>query len=212
VRFYHGIKRAVDFIAAGLGLIVLSPLLGIIALAIRLGSSGPAIFRQERAGKDGRRFILYKFRTMRTDTDPYGFSPKDEADPRVTRIGRLLRKTSLDELPQLANIIKGEMALIGPRPLLGWQYEQWTPHQRRRCQVRPGMTGWAQVNGRGMVTHEDKIELDLWYVDHESPWVDLQILAKTLFSVFRGENTLEGQYSRRTDGGGENPERISSKK
>lgn len=193
---YADVKRPVDFLLALLGLILLSPFMIGLALAIRLTSPGPAVFRQNRVGKDGRQFTFYKFRTMRADVDPYGHSPNDEADPRVTPIGRFLRKYSLDELPQLINVLKGDMALIGPRPLLPWQYEQWTDHQKRRCDVKPGLTGWAQVRGRGSLTHEDKIELDIWYVDHAGPWLDLKILVLTFIKVFRGEDILEQNYSR----------------
>lgn len=193
---YQAVKRPVDFLLALLGLLLLLPGMAALALAVRLSSPGPAVFRQDRIGKNGKPFTFYKFRTMRTDADPYGFSPKDEADPRVTRIGRFLRKYSLDELPQLLNVLKGDMALIGPRPLLPWQYAQWNDHQKRRCDVKPGLTGWAQVRGRGSLTHEDKIELDIWYVDHVSPWLDLKILAMTFAKVLRGEDTLERQYSR----------------
>jgi|WetSurMetagenome_2_1015567.scaffolds.fasta_scaffold269676_2 lipopolysaccharide/colanic/teichoic acid biosynthesis glycosyltransferase len=193
---YQAIKRVIDLLAAGLGLIILAPLIAGILLAIKLGSAGPAIFCQNRAGKNGKIFTLYKFRTMRTDTDPYGFSPKDESDPRVTKIGKILRKYSLDELPQLVNVLMGKMTLVGPRPLLPWQYDQWTDRQKRRCEVKPGLTGWAQVQGRGALTHEDKIELDLWYIDHLSPWVDLKILAQTAGQVLRGQDTLEVQYSK----------------
>jgi lipopolysaccharide/colanic/teichoic acid biosynthesis glycosyltransferase len=194
---YQVVKRPVDFLLTLLGLIVLLPLAAAIALAIKLTSPGPVIFRQNRVGKNGKVFTLYKFRTMRTDTDPYGFSPKDDSDPRVTSVGRVLRKYSLDELPQLVNVLKGDMALVGPRPLLPWQYEQWTDRQKRRCRVKPGLTGWAQVQGRGAVAHEDKIELDLWYVDHAGPWLDLAILARTVGKVFRAEDTLEVTYSRK---------------
>jgi len=196
---YHTIKRVIDLLAAALGLVILAPLLATIALAIRLTSSGPAVFRQNRVGKDGKLFTCYKFRTMRTDADPYGFSPKDEHDPRVTPIGRFLRKYSLDELPQLLNVLKGQMTLIGPRPLLPWQYEQWTDYQKRRCLVKPGLTGWAQIHGRGAVTHEDKIDMDIWYVDHESLWLVLKILFQTIFRVARGDDTLEVRYSRTPD-------------
>ncbi len=193
---YLCFKRVIDVLVSSVALVILSPLMAMIALAIRWSSPGPAVFRQNRVGKIGKIFTLYKFRTMRTDTDPYGFSPKDDSDPRVTKVGKILRKYSLDELPQLVNVLKGQMTLIGPRPLLPWQYEQWTDRQKRRCEVKPGLTGWAQVQGRGALTHEDKIELDLWYVDHYSPTLDLKILAKTFGKVLRGQDTLEVQYSK----------------
>lgn len=193
---YLCFKRVIDVLASSVALIILSPLMAMIALAIRWSSPGPAVFRQNRVGKLGKIFTLYKFRTMRTDTDPYGFSPKEESDPRVTKVGKILRKYSLDELPQLVNVLKGQMTLIGPRPLLPWQYEQWTDRQKRRCEVKPGLTGWAQVQGRGALTHEDKIEMDLWYVDHYSPTLDLKILGKTFGKVLRGQDILEVQYSK----------------
>jgi sugar transferase EpsL len=193
---YSTMKRVIDILAAGVALTILSPLMALIALAIRWSSPGPAVFRQNRVGKHGKIFTFYKFRTMRTDTDPYGFSPRDDSDPRVTRVGKILRKYSLDELPQLLNVLKGQMTLVGPRPLLPWQYDKWTDRQKRRCEVKPGLTGWAQVQGRGALTHEDKIELDLWYVDHSSPWLDLKIIGKTFGKVWRGEDTLEVRYSK----------------
>jgi len=193
---YLRLKRVIDILAAGLAIAVLAPLMALIALAIRRSSPGPAVFRQTRIGKNGKPFTLLKFRTMRTDTDPYGFSPKDDSDPRVTTIGKFLRRYSLDELPQLVNVIKGQMTLVGPRPLLPWQYEQWTDRQKRRCEVKPGLTGWAQISGRGSLTHEEKIELDIWYVDHATLALDIKILALTVVKVLRGEDTLEVQYSR----------------
>jgi sugar transferase EpsL len=193
---YQTMKRVIDVLAACVALAILSPLMALIALAVRWSSPGPAVFRQNRVGKNGKVFTFYKFRTMRTDADPYGFSPKDDSDPRVTKVGKILRKYSLDELPQLMNVLKGQMTLVGPRPLLPWQYEKWTDRQKRRCEVKPGLTGWAQVQGRGALTHEDKIELDLWYVDHYSPWLDLKIIGKTFGKVWRGEDTLEVRYSK----------------
>jgi lipopolysaccharide/colanic/teichoic acid biosynthesis glycosyltransferase len=195
--FYRMIRRIIDLVVAVIGLMITAPLMGIITLWIKHDSAGPAIFTQQRVGLKGKLFTFYKFRTMRTDSDPYGFSPNNEEDPRVTRSGRFLRKFSLDELPQLFNILKGDMTLIGPRPLLPWQYEKWTDHQRRRCDVKPGLTGWAQVMGRGAVTHEDKIELDLWYIDHANILLDFKILYLTLIKVLRGEDTLEVQYSKK---------------
>jgi len=171
----------------------------LIGLWIRLDSAGPAIFVQMRVGRHGELFRFYKFRTMRADVDPYGHSPNSHSDDRLTRSGKWLRKSSLDELPQLFNVLRGEMTLVGPRPLLPWQYEQWTEHQRRRCDVKPGLTGWAQVNGRGSLTHEDKIELDVWYVEHRSAALDLKIIGRTLWQAIRGQDVLEKQYSRKAD-------------
>jgi len=189
-------RRTMDVAGAVAGLILFGPVMAAITLLVRLDSPGPVFFRQNRVGRHGRVFRLIKFRTVRTDCDPYGFSPNAADDPRVTRTGRFLRKTSLDELPQLFNVLQGEMTLVGPRPLLPWQYELWTPRQRRRCDVKPGLTGWAQIRGRGAVTHEDKIELDLWYIERRSLWLDLRIIAETVVKVFRRQDVFEVQYSR----------------
>jgi len=188
--------RAIDIVGAVVGLVCFAVPMSLVAMIIRADSPGPAIFRQKRVGKNGKAFLVYKFRTMRSNVDPYGFSPRDDEDPRITRIGRFLRKYSLDELPQFVNVLQGDMSLVGPRPLLLWQYEKWTEHQRRRCDVKPGLTGWAQIHGRGAVTHEDKIELDIWYVDHASLWLDIRIILKTILQTVRSENILEVRYSR----------------
>jgi sugar transferase EpsL len=193
---YGLIQRSLDILVSAMGLMIFAPLMAAIAAWIRIDSPGPVIFRQNRVGLCGKIFTLYKFRTMRTDTDPYGFSPKDESDPRVTPSGKFLRKYSLDELPQLMNVLMGKMTLVGPRPLLPWQYERWTDRQKKRCDVKPGLTGWAQVSGRGALTHEDKIELDLWYIEHMGLKLDLKILWMTIFRVLRSEDVLEVKYSR----------------
>ncbi len=194
--FYNIIKRIIDVIGAFLALILFAPLMLIIAIFIKFDSKGPAVFVQERTGKDGKLFKFYKFRTMRTDVDPYGFSPKNFDDPRITRIGKFLRKYSLDELPQLINVLKGDMSLVGPRPLLPWQYEKWTEHQKSRCRVKPGLTGWAQIKGRASLTHEDKIELDIWYVENADLWLDIKIIFLTFVKVLKGEDILEKKYSK----------------
>jgi lipopolysaccharide/colanic/teichoic acid biosynthesis glycosyltransferase len=179
---YHHLKRVMDIICAGLGLILLAPLFLVIGLLIRLDSPGPAFFRQERAGKGGVPFRIFKFRTMYVTPAPTrGFQPAE--DPRITRVGRWLRRLSLDEFPQLINVIRGEMSLIGPRPALVYQTERYDSRQRRRLDVRPGITGWAQVNGRNVLSWEEKIEFDVWYVDHCSFWLDLRILVKTAKAV-----------------------------
>jgi lipopolysaccharide/colanic/teichoic acid biosynthesis glycosyltransferase len=190
------LRRAIDIVGAVVGLVCFAVPMSLVAMIIRASSPGPAIFRQKRVGKNGKVFLVYKFRTMRTNVDPYGFSPRDEEDPRITHIGRFLRKYSLDELPQFVNVLQGDMSLVGPRPLLSWQYEKWTDHQRRRCDVKPGLTGWAQIHGRGAVTHEDKIELDIWYVDRASLWLDIKIILKTIGQAVHSENILEVRYSR----------------
>ena len=176
----RGLPRAADLVLASFSLVAASPILAIAAMAIKLDSSGPVIYRQSRSGKAGRIFDLYKLRTMRPGADPVGVgTPVLEGDPRVTRVGRLLRRLSLDEAPNLLNVLRGEMAIVGPRPTLPAQVELYTPRQRRRLEVKPGMTGWAQVNGRAGIPWEERIELDVWYVDHRSPLLDLRILART---------------------------------
>jgi lipopolysaccharide/colanic/teichoic acid biosynthesis glycosyltransferase len=175
-----GLPRLVDVALAAIGLAAASPFLAIAAVAIKLDSRGPVIYRQLRAGKDGATFNLCKLRTMRQGSDPVGVGePVLEGDPLVTRVGRLLRRTSLDEVPNLMNVLRGEMAIVGPRPTLPAQVEQYTPRQRRRLEVKPGLSGWAQVNGRAGIPWEERIELDVWYVDHRSPALDARILART---------------------------------
>ena len=192
---YRLTKRILDILIAGLSLAILSPLLAVIAVAIQVGSRGPAIFRQERAGKDGRPFTLYKFRTMRLDADPFGPSPKSGEDPRLTRLGRFLREHSLDELPQLVNVILGDMSLVGPRPLYMSQVAEWNERQRKRLEVKPGLTGLAQVSGRGELTREEKLELDVSYVEHASLWLDVRILLATAARVCGGGGIYEKRYS-----------------
>ena len=192
---YRLTKRILDIVIAGLSLAVLWPLLAAIAVAIQVGSRGPAIFRQERAGKDGRPFTLYKFRTMRLDADPFGPSPKSGEDPRLTRLGRFLREHSLDELPQLVNVILGDMSLVGPRPLYMSQVAEWNERQRKRLEVKPGLTGLAQVSGRGELTREEKLELDVSYVEHASLWLDVRILLATAARVCGGGGIYEKRYS-----------------
>ena len=180
-------SRALDVVLAGIGLVLSAPVLAIAAIAIRLESAGPVIYRQERAGRDGELFELYKLRTMRLGADPVGVgTPVLEGDPRVTRVGRVLRRLSLDELPNLVNVLHGDMAIVGPRPTLAAQVELYTPRQRRRLEVRPGLTGWAQVNGRAGIPWEERIELDVWYVEHRSLGLDLRILARTARLLLTG--------------------------
>ncbi len=190
------VKRAFDILVAGVLLVLLSPLLLAIALAIRLGSAGPALFAQERAGQGGTPFTLYKFRTMRLDCDPFGPSPKSGEDPRLLSVGRWLREHSLDELPQLINVLKGDMSLVGPRPLYVAQIAEWDERQRRRLNVRPGLTGLAQVSGRGALTREEKLELDVQYVERARLWLDLRILWATAAQVFGRTGIYEERYSR----------------
>ena len=180
-------NRAADVVGASLGLVLASPVLAAAAVAIKLEDGGPVFYRQRRVGYQGRDFDLLKLRTMVVGAEKQGAGfAVDRGDPRITRTGRLLRRLSLDELPQLWNVVRGEMSLIGPRPTLRYQVEQYTPRQRRRLDVKPGLTGWAQVNGRAKLPWDERIELDVWYVDHRSPLLDLKILARTPFALFRG--------------------------
>jgi lipopolysaccharide/colanic/teichoic acid biosynthesis glycosyltransferase len=173
-------SRALDLLIAGLGLVVTAPLLLLAAIVIRLDSRGPVLYRARRVGRDGVEFELLKLRTMHTGNDPVGVgTPVHAGDPRVTRVGGFLRRFSLDELPNLINVVRGEMSVVGPRPTLAAQVEEYTPEQRRRLAVKPGLTGWAQVNGRAEIPWAERIELDVWYVDHRSIGLDLRILART---------------------------------
>lgn len=180
-------RRSADALAAALGLVLLSPVLLVASIAIKLDSPGPVIYRQRRAGLNGEPFGLWKLRTMQPGADPVGVgTPVLEGDPRVTRVGALLRRFSLDEIPNLVNVVKGDLALVGPRPTLEAQAELYTPHQRRRLEVRPGITGWAQVNGRAGIPWEERIELDVWYVDNRTLMLDLRILARTVRLLLTG--------------------------
>ena len=181
----RAVKRAMDVGVSAAALAVGSPVLGAIALAIRLESRGPAIFRQERAGRDMRLFMMCKFRTMRSEVDPFGESPRGGDDPRLTRLGRWLREKSLDELPQLWNVFKGDMSLVGPRPLYMSQAQAFTERQCRRLDVRPGITGLAQVQGRGELPHEEKLQIDVQYVEQASLRLDLRILWRTVSGLWR---------------------------
>ncbi len=189
-------KRVFDILASLSALIFLSPFFLMLIVAIRLSSKGSAIFTQERAGKGGRPFVFYKFRTMRTDVDPFGPSPKSDNDTRLTRIGRFLREYSLDELPQLVNILGGRMSLVGPRPLYVSQMAEWDERQKKRLLVKPGLTGLAQVSGRGGLTREEKLELDVKYVESACFWLDCRIILATAVQVLGRRNIYEKQYSR----------------
>ena len=180
-------SRVLDVVLAAAGLALAVPLLLIAAIAIKLDSRGPVVYRQRRVGKDGRQFEVLKLRTMRPGADPVGVgTPVLEDDPRVTRVGGLLRRFSLDEIPNLVNVLRGELAIVGPRPTLAAQVERYTDHQRRRLEVKPGITGWAQVNGRAGIPWEERIELDVWYVDNRSLGLDLRILARTARLLLSG--------------------------
>jgi len=185
------LKRALDVAGAGAALILMAPALALLAILIRLDSQGPAVYAAPRAGRKGRPFRCYKFRTMVRDADALkadlrkrnerqGPFFKITDDPRITRVGRVLRRYSLDELPQLWNVLKGEMSLVGPRPLLMEYLGRYTPDQARRHEVKPGITGWAQINGRNAVTWDQKFVLDQWYVNHQAAWLDMKILFKTI--------------------------------
>lgn len=176
-------KRALDIFVAGLGLVLLSPLILLVALIVLVDVGRPVLFRQRRPGKYGRPFELVKFRTMREESGPSAPGATDAI--RLTRIGRILRTASLDELPELWNVLKGEMSLVGPRPLLIQYLDRYTQEQARRHEVKPGLTGWAQVNGRNALSWEDKFGLDVWYVDNRSFALDLKILLLTGWRLFR---------------------------
>jgi lipopolysaccharide/colanic/teichoic acid biosynthesis glycosyltransferase len=188
------IRRVVDVASSALALMLSAPLLALAALAIRLESPGPVIYSQRRAGLDGRTFDVIKLRTMVDGAEHIGAGlAVDADDPRITRVGAFLRRTSLDELPNLLNVLRGEMSLIGPRPTLPAQVEQYTPRQRGRLQIKPGITGWAQVNGRAALPWDERIELDLYYIDHRSLSLDLKILWRTVAMVLGGSGLYKGQ-------------------
>ena len=179
--------RAFDIVVAAVALAVLSPFLLVAAIAIKLTSPGPVFYRRPRVGLDGREFEMWKLRTMVEGSDPVGVGKvvyRD--DPRVTAPGRLLRRTSLDEIPNLVNVLRGEMAIVGPRPTIKAQVDDYTAEQRRRHEVLPGITGWAQVQGRAGIPWEERIELDVWYVENRSPLLDLRILARTAGLLLSG--------------------------
>ena len=185
-------NRALDVAGSAVGLAVSSPFLAAAALAIKLDDGGPVLYRQRRVGHHGEEFDLLKLRTMVVGAEKQGAGwAVNRGDPRITRAGRLLRRLSLDELPQFWNVLRGDMSLIGPRPTLSYQVEQYTPRQRRRLEVKPGLTGWAQIHGRAALPWDERIELDVWYVENRSPWLDLKILARTPLALFRG--TYKGE-------------------
>jgi len=188
----NAVNRALDVTVAGLGLALASPALAVAALAIKLDDGGPVFYRQRRVGLNGKEFELLKLRTMEVGAEQKGAGfAVNEGDPRITRVGRLLRRLSIDEIPQLWNVVLGDMSLVGPRPTLAYQVQRYTPRQRRRLEVKPGITGWAQIHGRARLPWEDRIELDVWYVEHRSPWLDVKILARTPAALFAG--TYKGE-------------------
>ena len=180
-------RRLRDLVGAAVALAAASPVLAAAAVAIKLDDRGPVLYRQRRVGQHGREFELLKLRTMVVGAEAQGAGwAVNRGDPRITRVGRALRRLSLDELPQLWNVVRGEMSLVGPRPTLRYQVERYTPRQRRRLDVKPGITGWAQVHGRAALPWDERIELDVWYVENRSPWLDLKILARTPRALFAG--------------------------
>jgi sugar transferase EpsL len=196
-------KRSFDLIVAGLMLIALGPILLLVALLIKMLLGGPILFRQERPGRYGKTFTIFKFRTMRDAVDRNGISLADEF--RMTELGSFLRSTSLDELPELWNVLKGEMSLVGPRPLLKEYLPLYTAEQACRHEVRPGITGWAQVSGRNAISWDEKFNLDVWYVNHRSFLLDLKILFLTLWKVLRRDGIAQSGHvaAERFRGGGQ---------
>ncbi len=187
------LRRSIDIVVSATVLALASPVLLAAAIAIRLESRGPALYRQRRAGKDAVPFDVLKLRTMVDGAESIGAGLAiDAGDPRVTRVGALLRRTSIDELPNLVNVLSGDMSLIGPRPTLPAQVEQYTERQRGRLRIKPGITGWAQVNGRASLPWSERIELDLYYIEHRSPMLDLRILARTIGMVLGGSGLYKG--------------------
>jgi lipopolysaccharide/colanic/teichoic acid biosynthesis glycosyltransferase len=188
------IKRVLDLLIGGVGCLLAAPLIALAALAIRFESAGHPIYRQRRVGRDGRPFEIYKLRTMVRGAEFTGAGLAiQEGDDRITRVGAFLRRTSLDELPNLWNVVRGEMSIVGPRPTVQVQVDQYTPRQRRRLEVKPGITGWAQVNGRASLPWSERIELDVWYVEHRSLALDLKILVLTVRMVLRGDGLYKGE-------------------
>jgi len=180
---YKQVKKILDVCFALILIVVTSPIMLLASIAIKLESRGPVLFKQQRPGKNCRIFSVYKFRTMRVETEKEG-RPLSDME-RLTKVGSFLRKTSIDELPQLINILRGEMSFIGPRPLLVQYLEHYTPEQMRRHEVTPGISGWAQVNGRNAISWEEKFRLDVWYVDHMSFMLDMKIFFMTIWNVLR---------------------------
>ena len=187
-------RRLFDVVVAGGALLVTSPILLVAIVAIRLETNGHPIYRQRRIGKDGRPFDMLKLRTMVAGAESMGSGlAVNEGDPRITRVGKFLRRFSIDEVPNLVNVLRGDMAIVGPRPTLQVQVQQYTERQRGRLAIRPGLTGWAQVNGRAKLRWDERIELDLWYIEHRSWRLDLRILARTVRIIVAGEGIYKGR-------------------
>lgn len=189
------IKRAIDVAGAGVGLTLSLPAIAVAAALIRREDGGPVFYRQERIGRDGRPFEVLKLRTMVVDAEHQGAGlAVDAGDPRITRIGAFLRRTSIDELPQFLNVLAGDMSLVGPRPTLAHQVERYSERQRRRLEVPPGVTGWAQIHGRASLPWDERIELDIWYVEHRSVRLDLEIMVRTVGTLIGGGDTYRGEH------------------
>jgi lipopolysaccharide/colanic/teichoic acid biosynthesis glycosyltransferase len=187
------VTRLIDLAVASLALLLSSPVLLVAMVAIRVESPGSPIFRQRRVGRHGEAFEMLKLRTMVSGAEHQGAGlAVNYGDPRITRVGRILRRYSIDELPNLVNVLRGEMSIVGPRPTIQAQVDQYTPLQRRRLEVKPGLTGWAQINGRATLPWHERIELDVWYVDHRTLRLDLAILWKTVRLLVSGEGLYKG--------------------
>ncbi len=191
-KFLLILKRIIDVLASGIALIALLPIFAVIGILIKLDSKGPVFFVQERVGKDGKIFKAYKLRTMVDNSIAIGGEKISQVDSRITRVGKHLR-WGIDELPQLINVFKGDMSLVGPRPTLPEQVKRYSKEHRRRLEVKPGITGWALVNGRNILSWPEKIELDIWYIDHWSLWLDLKILFKTVWVVIFKREGIYGK-------------------
>jgi lipopolysaccharide/colanic/teichoic acid biosynthesis glycosyltransferase len=188
------VTRAFDLLVAAAALVIASPVLAAAAIAIRLESKGSPIYRQRRVGRHGEPFEMIKLRTMVAGAERIGAGMAvNVGDPRITRVGAVLRRFSLDELPNLVNVLRGEMSIVGPRPTIQAQVDQYTPKQRRRLEVKPGITGWAQVNGRASLPWHERIELDVWYVEHRSLRLDVRILARTVRMLATGDGLYKGE-------------------
>ena len=196
MSYYGNFKRGLDIFIALAAMVILSPVLVVIGITIRLSSKGPAVFKQQRAGQNGKPFVFYKFRTMKLDAAPFGPSPKSGEDRRLTKVGKFLRECSLDELPQLFNVLKGDMSIVGPRPLYLSQIPEWSERQKKRLLVKPGLTGLAQIQGRAEITREEKLEFDVKYVENAGLLTDIRIMLTTIVQVFRRKSVYEKRYSK----------------
>jgi len=196
-------KRTFDICISLLAIVLLLPVFAVIVIAIKISSKGSAIFKQERVGKNGKPFTFYKFRTMKVGVDAFGPSPKSSDDPRLTKVGKFLREYSLDELPQLFNVLKGDMSIVGPRPLYVSQMAEWNEEEKKRLLVRPGVTGLSQIKGRASLTQEDKAKLEAEYVEKQSFWLDIKIILLTFGVIFGKKGVYEKRYSEKEQTRGE---------